>query len=970
MKTRARLLRVVLASATVLGTGIVMVAPVAAQLSTATLRGNITTDGATAAPGTVVVARDSATGFTTRGTAGDGGAYVLSGLRPGSYEITFSALGNAKPVTRELTVLVGQTATLDVALAESDVITVTASNTRAVEVKTSEIATNVTTRQIENLPQSNRNFLNFAALAPGIKLNSNPGNNRSTISSGGVSQDPNGESLGSPQINVFIDGVSLKSNIQQGGIVGQDTSPGNPFPQLAVQEFRVLTGQFKAEYEDAGTSIVTAVTKSGGNAFHGSAFIDYSSDALRSNDYISRKNGTPKAPFTQKQYGGSFGGPIIANTLNFFVSYEGNDQDKSNSVVVGNRTPANVARFGKYEGTFGAPFREKLGFAKLQWQPTDRDIVELSGSLRMETQIASFGGQRSFESADNIRNDIYTGNLKWQHTAGNLFNEATVDYLDSTFTPSAQNPTLIGQNFFGTIIIGGSSSEQQVKQKGLTLRDDVTLRNVEFLGNHIFKAGAKVSFQDYTVVDQINGNPIFNYQTNADLKEDFSQPFEAKIGTGNPTVKVKNTQIGLFVQDDWETDDHLTVNLGLRWDVETNADNNSFVTPPDAFAALQALETTLSAQPGNFFHANDYISRGNNRKPFYGAFAPRVGFSYDVFADQRTVVFGGFGRYYDRNLFRNAAEEQLFRNQVVSTFEFSQDGLPRNGQPTILFDPKYLSAAGLLALRASSLGTNGELRAILNNAKPPHTDQASVGVRQKLGVFNTSLTYTHIWGRNQIGYFPANRTVGYNAGGFNDYIPLINGFGNVVTMSQARATNFDGVYVNIEKPYTAASPWNVTLAYTLSFSSERGYPFNFDHPNIAAQPYLPNSGNERHRVVLSGLADVGLGIQASTLITVASGTPFFVIDASKGFGGRDIVLSNVGPTGYFAQVDARLAKTVKIRGVGVRLQAEVFNLFNKANFQGYDGFKPKLPEVNANFGQPNFLAGPPRTFQFGAHLSF
>ena len=177
---------------------------------------------------------------------------------------------------------VGQIATLDVALKEVDSIIVTGSRTRTVEVKTSEIATNVTTCQIENLLQSSRNFLNFAALAPGIKLNSNPGNNRSTISSGGVSQDPNGESLGSPQINVFIDGVSLKSNIQQGGIVGQDSSPGNPFPQLAVQEFRVLTGQFKAEYEDAGTSIVTAVTKSGGNEFHGSAFAEETPDAAKS----------------------------------------------------------------------------------------------------------------------------------------------------------------------------------------------------------------------------------------------------------------------------------------------------------------------------------------------------------------------------------------------------------------------------------------------------------------------------------------------------------------------------------------------------------------------------------------------------------------------------------------------------------------------------------------------------------------
>ncbi len=967
MIDHARRIRIALLCAAALPPAL-MPAPAMAQLSTATVRGAVTTDGTTPAPGTTVVARAAQTGFVTQATAGSEGEYALPGLQPGRYAITYTPPG-AAAVERDVTVAVGQTLFLDIALNGAKEIIV--SGTRSpVEVKTSEVATNVTTRQIENLPQSQRNFLNFTALAPGIKANLNPGNNRSTFSSGGVSQDPNGENLGSPQTNVFIDGVSLKSNIQQGGIVGQDSSPGNPFPQTAVQEFRVLTGQFKAEYEDAGTSVVTAVTKSGGNEFHGGAFIDYSSDALRTTDAITKLNKQKKPPYEQEQFGASLGGPIIKDKLNFFASYEGNFITQSNNVTFGNPTPDNVARFSKYVGTFSAPFREHLGFAKLQWQPDVEDTIELSGSIRRETHITNFGPNRSFEAADNIANDIYTGNLKWQHTAGALFNEFTIDYLDSTLTTGPNSPGTIAQNYFGTIIVGSPTDSQQVKQKGLTFRDDVTLKDIEFHGNHVFKAGLKVSLQDYSVFDQIHQVPLYNYNIDPTQNEDFTQPFEAQLGTGNPLVKEKETQIGVFIQDDWAVDRHLTLNLGIRWDVETNANNNSFVTPPNAVAALQALGATLATQPGNFFNPNDYISTGSNRSPFYGAFAPRVGFSYDVFADQRTVLFGGVGRYYDRTLFRNAAEEQLFRNQVVSTFEFSKDGLPRNGQPTVMFDPKYLTRDGLLALAATSFGTNGELRVTRNDTKPPHTDQATLGVRQKIGPFNTSLSYTHIWGHDQIGYFPANRSVQYNATGFYDFIPLINGFGNVVALSQARETRYDGVYFSAEKPYTAGSPWSVTAAYTLSFSSERGYPFNFDHPNIAAQPFLPNSGNERHRLVVSGLTDLPWGLQASTLITVSSGVPFFVIDASKGFGGRDIVLSNVGDTGYFAQVDARLAKTIKIRGVAVRLQAEVFNLFDKANYQGYDGFKPPLPAVNSNYGNPNFLAGPPRTFQFGIHTSF
>lgn len=629
--------------AALLATAMLGATPALAQLSTATVRGIVTADGTAPAPGTTVVARNAQSGFTTRATVGADGGYALSGLQPGRYTISYAGAGG-KTVTRDVIVSVGQTADLDVALSGQEEIVVTGGR-RTVEVKTSEVATNVTTRQIENLPQSSRNFLNFTALAPGIKANLNPQNNRSTFSSGGVSQDPNGENLGSPQTNVFIDGVSLKSNIQQGGIVGQDSSPGNPFPQTAVQEFRVLTGQFKAEYEDAGTSVVTAVTKSGGNEFHGGAFIDYSSDALRSNDGVNIIKKLPKSAFQQEQFGASLGGPIVKDKLNFFVSYEGDFIDQSYTVTFGNPTPDNVGRFSKYVGSFAAPFREHLGFAKLQWQPDDQNTIEVSGSLRNETHITNFGANRAFEAADNIKNDQYTGNLKWQHTAGKLFNELTVDYLDSTLTTGPAFPNQVAQNYFQSIVVGGPTDSQQVKQKGLTFRDNLTIRNIGFYGNHIFKGGLKVSLQDYNVFDQVHQVPQYNYDINKVLNEDFTQPFEALLGIGNPTVKEKEVQVGVFLQDDWEVNRHLTLNLGIRWDVETNANNNGFVTPANAVAALQALGTTLSIQPGNFFNPNDYISTGNSRKPYYDAFAPRVGFSYDIFGDQRTVIFGGWGRY-------------------------------------------------------------------------------------------------------------------------------------------------------------------------------------------------------------------------------------------------------------------------------------------------------------------------------------
>ncbi|USI74882.1 TonB-dependent receptor [Sphingomonas morindae] len=954
-----------------------------AQLTTATLRGTVS--GANGAPVTVT-AQETGTGLMRHAVTGRDGSYTLPGLRPGSYTLRFEAAGLR--ATRDVTIGVGQSATLDIALApaaapagqgaapaspDKNAIIVTA--TRLVETRTSEVATNVTTQQIQNLPQSSRNFLNFAQLAPGVRVSTNP--LRKTFSGGSVGQDPNGDSLASPQVNVFIDGVSLKSDIQQGGIVGGDSSRGNPFPQAAVQEFRVLSSNFKAEYEDAGTAVISAVTKSGGNSFHGEAFGFFQLDSLRAKDYFQRRNAAAgvadEGKFSQKQYGASLGGPIIKDRLHFFVAYEANEQKNVQSVTIGQQTPDNIARFGRYQGSYTSPFREDLGFAKLSLEASEQDRIDLSGSIRKEHEMAGFGGQTAYEAGSRTANTVYTGRLRWQHDAGDVSNEASLNYLYYKFDPSILSPDQVGQNFDSALRIGGASTSQKVVQKGFTLRDAVTISNVDFLGgNHVFKTGFKLAFQDYTVNNALNANPVYNYANRPDLNEDFSQPFEAQYGVGNPEVRAKDTQLGLFAQDDWRVTDRITLNLGLRWDYETNAKNNDYVTPPDAAAALRALEAVLAPQ-GSSFRAADYISTGKNRKPFLKAIQPRVGASYDLFGDQRTVVFIGWGRYYDRTLFRNAAEEALFRQYTSRSFQFSKDGLPRNGQPTILWNPAYLTGgrAALDGLIASSTAPAGELRIIRNDVKPPHTDQFSLGVRQKVGrLISGSISYQHADARDQVGYYPVNRSVARNAAGFLDFIP-VTGFSDVVAMTQARASKYDAMFVTFDKAFTRASPWSLNIAYTLAYSKERGYSFNFDFPDVAQQPFRPNAGNERHRVVVSGLAQLPLGFQISSLAVFGSGQPFLVTDQRNG-AGAGLVLGNYGNSKAFRQVDVRLTKDVPLFRTGAKLQliAELFNIFNRANFAGYDGFLPQAPATNPSFGVPNTLAGPPRTFQFGARLTF
>jgi outer membrane receptor protein involved in Fe transport len=981
------------ARAALLATTLLVAQPALAQLTTSTIRGVVST-GTTAAPGATITAKSVETNAVTRATAGPDGSYVLTGLRPGTYDISFAAAGG-QASTQRVTIEVGQTATLDAdtaataptATTEPAATTATATSTgsdvvvtgqRLIETKTSEIATNVNREQIENLPQNNRNFLNFAALAPGVRVSTN--NTRQSFSGGGVSQDPNGESLASPQVNVFIDGVSLKSTVQQGGLVGQDASRGNPFSQLAVQEFRVLTSNFKAEFEDAGTSIITAVTKSGTNQFHGQAFIDFQNQDMIERDFFQDKFNQPKPNLKRIQYGAALGGPIIRDKLFFFVNYEANRQDRTVNVVPGG-SPAERAQLpfdvNALSGTFSTPFREQLGFGKLNYQMSDNHEIELTGSIRKETDLRDFGGQTAASRATNIANDTYTTRFTDRIHGESFTNEATIDFLRAKVRFGSNSGTDFGLNYQNIVQVGGRSDFQAVVQQGLTLRDNLSFQSVDWHGNHLFKIGAKLSLQKYTFGGSGPfANPEFQFRTDASQNISLSQPFEVNFGSGNPNLRAKTKQIGLFAQDDWAIDNHLTLNLGLRWDYDSNTGNNGFVTPASAAAALRNLARDPRIQP-SFFNVEDYISTGNNRKANLKQFQPRLGFSYDVNADQHTVLFGGYGRYFDRVLFRNAAEESLFTQYRRGNIQFSRDGLPRNGQPTVRFDPSYLTPAGFQTLLTSlrndptSPGTS-ELRIIPNNLKSPYTDQFSLGVRQRLGVLRTSLSYSYIIGKDQVGYSPLNRTVATNSGGFYDFIPLINGYSNVVAAFNTRGTRYHAVYLTVDKPYSRSSHWGGGIAYTYARSKERGFSFNFDFPNIEQRPYVPNSGDERHHLVANGIVDVPLGIKLSSLVTYGSGAPFFVIDASQGFGARDIKFpGNVGNVPHFLQVDLRAQKGFKLFGSHeFSLSAEVFNLFNRANFGGADGFIPKLPEINSNFGIPNGLSGPPRSFQVGASYKF
>jgi outer membrane receptor protein involved in Fe transport len=934
-----------------------------AQITTATIQGKVA-DATGPLPGVTVTAKQVESGFTHDTVTGADGFYTLAGLRPGTYEIRVT-MDQYKPQARTVQVLVAQTVTVDFAVRPDVAYTETVQvvGERLVDTRTTEVSTNVTEEQIQHLPQNSRNFLNFAALAPGLRVSDNE--LRKEFSAG---------ALPSQNVNVFIDGVSYKNDVIDGGVVGQDASRGNPFPQNAVKEFQVLTQNFKAEYEKAASAIITAVTKSGSNRFAGDVFGFYQDKGLVENETIVRDPAglfvkgktTPKPEYERWQWGASLGGPVIRDQAQFFASYEENRQDRANTVLVGSVSsapPALVADLRTREGVFVSPFREKLLFSKLSWQPAQGHQTEVTYNWRNETDIRGFGGTTSFEAAENVRNRVDSVQGRWQVAGGSTLNEAYLSYQRYRWNPEPENEESIGLNYAGLLRIGGRDTEQLIVQQRTSLRNDYS-RFFNWRGNHTAKIGGVLSYADYNVRKEFTGNPIFTFR--GDISWDF--PADARFGNGDPDLSASNFQFGIFAQDDWALTDRLKLNLGVRWDYESDMLNNDYVTPAEVVAATRP-----------FVDNSRYFTDGDDRPAYFGAWQPRVGLSYAIGPSGQTVAFGGYGRYFDRVLYNSTLDERFRQQYAVRTFQFSADGSVRDGVQTLMWNPAFLSVQGLNQIIASGRAPNPEVFLIANDAKPPVSDQWSLGVRHTFGGLTASATYAGSRGRNLFTFIRGNRrpdgTCCLTVPGYSAIL---------ISDPEGRKAWYDALYVKADLPYGARGRrYGFSLAYTLGKAEQTGGDlFSLDFPTVAAYPRYPTGTDERHRLVMTGIVGLPYDFLASTFITLGSGTPYTINDQSRGSGpneqrlqrnaGRPERFDFIIPNAWaYRSLDLQVERAFRFAGrQAVSVIFQGFNILSFDNFSGYQGFIPTLPAVNVNFGRPNSLIDTGRRMQFGVRYAF
>ncbi|MES2445204.1 MAG: TonB-dependent receptor [Pseudomonadota bacterium] len=970
-------------SAAALAAALTVAAPAWAQ-TVSTLQGHI--DGAAA--GTTVTATDTTTGRSVTATVDANGDYIIVGLRPSTYEVAVSGGAAAESVT----VPIGQTVVYDVAAATPETQIVVRGARNRAEVRTATTGTNVSPAQMESLPQTQRNFLNFAALAPGVTLSADVNNAR--IQSGGNSAD---------NVNVFVDGTSQKNNVGFGGVAGQNFSGGNPFPQSAIQEFRVETQNYKAEYEQAGSAIITAVTKTGGDSFHGSLFGTYIPKSWYGRPYFDRPEqnpGTgPKPDYKRLEYGADIGGPIIPGVLHFFGAYEGTR--RTNPAITVNPASTVPTPLQSLLVAGAAEFRSNLYFGKLTFFASDADTVNVSYFRREEEDLRDYGGNRAFQNGRNIGTQSENYQLEWIHRGDNWLNELTIGRFKSfTGTPTiTEGPEylLTANNTGGGDILffGANSFEQANDQDAWTLRNNFTYTG---WNNHVFKAGVRISQTTLTRIEDAFANGQYRYAAPGFVSVESSIPYAATISILPPTpMTADNLQIGVFVQDDWTIDDHLTINAGLRWDYESNNFNNKFVTPTKVATALRNYQPWKAAG----IDAEDYINDGTRRDAFLGAFQPRLGISYDVFGDRDLVLFAGAGRYYNRNIFYTASLETLFntvRSDASVTFCGTAPGQPActgaGGTPgtgQLAFNPAYRDPDALRAAVAAT-GLSGDIWVINNDAKVPYTDQFTLGVRKRLGPVQLSVAVAHNRSHDSFIFVRGNRnTAGlYTTMGdawIRDpgamtpdmFVPGYSGRLNIGSSNgEAR---YNAIYLTADKPYSKTSGWGFTTAVTISDAkSNQARAFNeaemFNAGSQDAYGWNPTNGLERWRVVTTVIGDLPWGFQASGTLTLASGPRFGNVrfDGAKPSDCGGCVYFNesgvLGPKESIAykNLDLRLAKTFRLPwGHEITGELQVFNAFDSVNrvystWGAGSGSNPTRTE--------NATVGYARSFQVGAKYKF
>jgi hypothetical protein len=617
-----------------------------AQAPTGSIEGVITDASGAVIQGAKITVTDKSKGRTFTTTSGSKGAYSVSALEPGEYQVKVEA-PSFKTGVLSVQVEVAKTVTGNVALevgAVSEVVSVTASEETSVDTNRNTISSVVTAKQIDTLPINGRNFLDLAQLQPGVQA----------LDGGGFDPTKNGYTGVS-----IAGGEGRTTRIQVDGVDITDETVGTTVSNLSmdsIQEFNISSAVLDPSTSLSNTGAISIATRSGNNGFHGSGFIFW-----RDHRFAARP-GDVDAPFNREQGGVRVGGPFIKDKLFWFANFEKNRTRSSVSL-------APPAPFNVFDGFAAAPFDERLGTARVDWNATNKVKVFSTFIHDDNRAVTGFGGSNlsPFQNADNTNTFIVGVDVtltRFTHSA--RFGRVNFANYINPAAPSGV-PAVPLQIVFDDI---GVTFGPNLLAPQHTLQTDNQFRydGGFFFHNHSLRYGAEYN--------RIAVNLFAAFFGNAPLLDTLSTklapgqnpadplsyiPVDAIFGNGlgffsdksNHGYKfggVQNNRFAWYVNDSWKARKDLTLNLGLRYEVDPGQVNHDLNRP----AILDTVAPGESAK----VHRDD------------DNFAPSFGFAWDVRGRGTTVIRGGTGLYYETNIFNNVIFERasLLPNTIAPAF--------------------------------------------------------------------------------------------------------------------------------------------------------------------------------------------------------------------------------------------------------------------------------------------------------------
>lgn len=954
-------------------------------------------------PGATVILDPHGPGLERQVTTDAAGEFAVLGLSPGLADVSVRASGFRDQRFADVLMAVGQSTFLEVDLTLAGVqeqITVAGAVT-ALDTTGSVVDAVIGRREIETLPLNGRNFLELALLVPGNALAPTfdpTKTNTVTISSAGQ--------LGRGG-NITIDGADNNDDVVGGAL--QNVT------QEAVQEFQIATNRFTAEAGRSASSVINVVTKSGGDDLRGSASLyarDAAWQALPVTFDRMPADGVDAdgPPFDRQQIAGSIGGPLLRDRAWWFGAAEYRNQD--GAVLVGSRDPATRTIRRSFAP---APLDDLLSTWRVDWKAGASDQVMTRYALQREEDIAASAVERAIGSAtqrQSSRNRLQAIAGSWQR----ILSPASLNVLSasvSTFR-NAIAPTASGPQLTFPSLQDGSSFRvpQATDQTRFQLANTWSaVRGAHMLrvGGEwqrvdgkfdlgVFQAGRIELVQDFAAFDHNGDGRV----------DDNDLLFAVTLRSGRPDQALvldncDNNYFAFFVQDDWRVMPDLTINAGLRYELDTNVKNIS--GKGDINPIVQS------------FLQGDRGRDTNN-------WGPRIGFNWNP-RRGHTSVHGGYGLYYDRVTLQILSLERGLDGRALPIevragsvmFVDPATGRFAPGSPT-LANP----FTGFILPGAGASGIN----IIDNTLQNPQVQQFNLGIEQAL----PAGVVLRVDGVHNLGtHFIIGRTLGAV---FN---PVVGGPDRVVNLESSARTKYDALLVSVEQrraryAIRAGYAWSKAFNY----ANDDQIPFAngpIDPTNLRLE-YGPTPNDQRHRLTVTGTVEGPVGLQFATLMTVASGVPMDILMPDglsripviqRNAGGRQfksgaelndflralndrggidgvplpLVSDDVRFGDGFSSVDVRVSRRFDVGWKGIRRMRiepmmEVFNLFNVTNILGAtnsnysgaanalvrDGELPSDPGFmrSSGFGRPVstaggvFGSGGPRAIQVAVRATF